>query len=302
MRPIAFLAAILVGSTAFADSVVFNGGNSMDCTVLQERDDSVAILYHSGVLKLSRASIREVVKDAADTTQVSKSRIPDYKAIVVKLAAQDWAAGLQQIPATVVDTGIMRNVPYKSHKAGAAYEINVYGDPAAPAGFEIGVRGGLLTDSAAHRNCVEFVASLLSDVSDKAVVRALKPDKDLVVQKDLTFEITPPTAEDAYGGWWVSVYSEPALNSCRANDKELKAITVSSTSLAESRPAATAVAQTSPANTEQLEAWMPSDLSQSRPVLGSSGGSDAAKTVYVRGYTRKDGTYVHSYTRRSPSR
>jgi hypothetical protein len=53
---------------------------------------------------------------------------------VVKAArAESWGAGLQQIPATVIDVGDLANVPYVSF-AGKDIELNVYGDPASPAG------------------------------------------------------------------------------------------------------------------------------------------------------------------------
>jgi hypothetical protein len=60
---------------------------------------------------------------------------------------------------------------------------------------------------------------------DRSAVWLLNQQADLKKQNDLTFEITPPTAEDAYMGWWVSVYSEKLLNSARASEQELQQIT-----------------------------------------------------------------------------
>jgi hypothetical protein len=54
----------------------------------------------------------------------------------------------------------------------------------------------------------------------------LKLDQDLKISDGFTFEITPATGEDSYGGWWVSVYSEEKLNRSRASDIELKSISV----------------------------------------------------------------------------
>lgn len=67
-------------------------------------------------------------------------------------------AGLVQIPATVIDKGVLRNVPYKSYRAGD-YEVNVYGDPDQPARVEIGVYRSLLTSQDAKHNCVDFLTS-----------------------------------------------------------------------------------------------------------------------------------------------
>ncbi len=54
-----------------------------------------------------------------------------------------WGKGQKQIPSTVIDAGVLRDIPYLSYRAGS-YEVNVYGDPAAPACFEIGIHKELL--------------------------------------------------------------------------------------------------------------------------------------------------------------
>src|SRR5262245_5298593 len=276
-RTIIALAITLLTCIARADNLKFKDGTALDCTIVQQSPDRVAILFHSALLRIQTSSVQELTRDEkqdaeavprlwtdssgtfhtsatfersedgkvklhnADNKDIvvpleklseadrqyvagllaqqktnsstSRSRTPAFKEVVLKLGARDWADGLRQIPATVIDTGVMRNVPYKSFHAGSDYEVNVYGDPESPAGFEIGIRGALLADDQAKANCVDFVSSLMRNDADKAAVRGLDLAKDLAVFKDLTFEVTPPTAEDAYGGWWVSVYSEPALNS-----------------------------------------------------------------------------------------
>jgi hypothetical protein len=288
---------LLLGlSPVAADTISFGPGRSMDCTVLQDDGRTVTVLHNASLLRFPRSDV-EVVKDTTadrgERSSTSASRLPNYAATIVRLAAQEWATELRQIPATVIDTGVMRNVPYKSHRAGGDYEMNVYGDPANPAGIEIGVRGKLLDDEQAKKNCVEFVVSLLSNPDDKAIVRGLKVAKDLIVRDGLTFEITPSTAEDAYGGWWVSVYGEAELDKVRASDKELKAITVSKEAVAETKMVATKPVSN---NDEQLGQWSGDDLRYARSSNSKSGGG----SVYVRGYTRKDGTYVQSHTRSSP--
>ena len=163
----------------------------------------------SSVLRGSRiTSAHDVIgpKPAPPT-----GRLPDYRTIIVAAAVQTWASGLQQIPATVIDNGVLRNVPNKSICAGRDYEVNVYGDPSEPAGFEIGIDRALLDDDSAKPGCVAFVCSLLGHPADRQVVRGLSLQKDKKERNQLTFEITPPTDPDAYGGSWVSTYSEGLL-------------------------------------------------------------------------------------------
>ena len=189
------------------------------------------------------------------------------------LSVKPWAKGLKQIPSTVIDKGVLRNIPYLSYRAGD-YELNLYGDPAAPAGVEIGVHKDLLRSVGAKKTCVDFLRDLLDDPEDKKLLASLKLDVDKKVRAGLTFEITPPTADDAYGGWWVSVYDEAALERSRASEDEMAKITV---------PKASA----KPAEGLRVEgaksAWAADDLANARP---------GSEKVYSPTLSKKDGKYV----------
>ncbi len=300
-RMIAALLCTALACVARADSVNFTSGRAADCTVLQETADHVAVLYGSSVIRVERTMIASVDKEPSSIPRTAYSRTPDFRTVAARLGAQTWAANLHQIPATVIDRGNLRNVPYKSLRAGGDYEINVYGDPDSPAGFEVGVYRGLLDDAQAKNNCRDFVCSLLGDPRDVAAVRALRAEKDLVVRDGLTLEITPPTAEDAYKGWWVSVYNQRMLDAQRASDKEMAAITVSKSAIARpAKPApgssASGSPQTSASSTynseiDRFNNWTPDDLRYARvyrPVVRPV----YYPAYYVRGYARSNGAYV----------
>jgi hypothetical protein len=127
----------------------------------------------------------------------------------------------------VIDKGTLRNVPYVSFRCNEDYEVNIYGDLKNPAGIEVGVYRKFVNDEMAKGNCLKFISSLLGDRADRDVLSALSLKQDLKQRNGLSFEITPPTAEDAYKGWWISVFSEEQLNRSRASENELKQITVS---------------------------------------------------------------------------
>lgn len=183
------------------------------------------------------------------------ARLPAAAAALEKLRSRDVGKNLQQIPATVVDKGPLRHVPYLSYSAGDV-EFNVYGDPDAPACLEIGTSSG---DSARRSACHDALAALLPDLEGRFVF-STAPGKQ--TREGLTFEITPETAPDAYGRWWVSVYDATLLDGSRASAAELG-------SVAGPRPAG-------------------DEAARSRP-----GGK-----VYVKGYYRKDGTYVPAHEKK----
>ncbi len=299
-RTASFLAAlaVIVGAAA-ADTITLTSGNSIECQVLQESAQRVTFRKGASTFTVPRSEVASIRKDVRPATRSaatlpSLEGLPTADQLLQAVAKQPWAADLEQIPATVIDKGILRNVPYTSHRAGD-YEVNVYGNPDAPAGIEVGVYRRLLDDPAAKEACVRFVASALGGQRAAAVLR-LKRDKDSIVVGSYAIEVTPPTDEDAYGGWWITVYSEKALEASRASAEEMKAITRSrQIATASTPPQRTSTEFPTEANrVDSPDDWSNSQWSKARPSSGGGG------TVYVRDYYRKDGTYVHSYTRSAP--
>ena len=253
-----------------------------------------------GTLHYPQSWIKDVQRNTNDfvVEPNGTKRIPRWGEIISTLATNVWAHELKQIPATVIDNGVLEDVPYISFRCtSAGYEINIYGDLDNPACVEIGAVNYLVKSAEAKSNCVNFIASILLGASDKEIVKSLNlSQKELKKKSGLTFETTFPDESDSYGGWWVSVYDENALTNARASGPELLAITQPRIApkpqpiVATPKPTASAM--------EPVSAWSPDELSYSRPSVSDYSGTGGR--VYVRGYYRKDGTYVHSYTRSSP--
>lgn len=204
-----------------------------------------------------------------------ESPVPDRATCRRAAAARPWAKDLRQIPSTLIDVGTHRHVPYTSYRAGDV-EMNVYGDPAKPACVEVGLLGRLLHDEEARRTCLAFLNSLLSNPEDSRVLGSLKIDADRKTRNGWTFEITPPTAPDAYGGWWVSIYDEKALDKARATPEELKKITTT-------RDAAGASDAPFELDAATSGRWSKEDLALARK------GSD---TFFAPAFSNKNGAYV----------
>jgi len=196
-------------------------------TILQTNSNDVLLLRDHGTSHYSPQIIKEIHIARAEALETADTnRLSGYRTILLRLSEQPWASGLQQIPATVVDKGNLRNVPYISFRCADDYEINIYGDLDHPSGIEAGVYRKLLGDASAKANCVQFIASVLGQGTDKEFLQGLNLQKDLLTANNMTFEITPPYAEDAYMGWWVSIYSQTEMERARASDAELAKITV----------------------------------------------------------------------------
>ena len=220
---VTFISAPMI---AKGDTLVLQS-RSVTGTVLQTNGDNVLLLTDFGTLNYSLGIIKEIKIERAEAVEFSATnRLPDAKNLVLFLSRLPWAANLKQIPATVIDKGILRNVPYASYRCGQLYEVNVYGDPQSPAGVEAGITGSLVTEEGAKHNCIGLISTVLGRPADREILKSLDLQKDIKASDGLTFEVTPSSAEDSYGGWWISVYSEQQLNQARASDDEMKDISV----------------------------------------------------------------------------
>jgi len=259
-------AAIRQVSAVIGEDVFSTDGRSMEAVVggmLASRGYRIALAEScTGGLLTSRLTDVAGSSRYVDRAVVAYSNKAAPKPVPSRLPAaeaaldqvREFAPDLRQIPAAVVDQGPLRRVPYLSYRAGDV-EFNAYGDPDRPACLEIGVYG----DPARRPAARDALAGLLSDPDDRNAVKALDPAKDKQTRGGLTFEVTPETAADAYGAWWVSVYDAKALDASRASEADMKAVAVP----------------------------RPAEEAAGRP----------GKTIYVKGYRRKDGTYVPGYTK-----
>jgi hypothetical protein len=293
-------AIILYCLSSQSDVIIHRDGQLIKGKILQNTSSGVLIQLDYGTFTYPHSFIKEIHREAdsasAPELERMSSELPRWNHVVMSLSTQTWAHSAKQIPSTVIDKGILRHVPYISFRCGTDYEINVYGDPDAPAGIEIGIYRSLLGSSSAKSNCIEFIAGLLGTETERIVLRQMNRDKSAFTQGSVTIEITPQTAEDAYGGWWVSVYDEPKLDKARASESELKVVTVP----AVTRAPTIADSGWSEQELKLARPYVPPSVASSRvaPIASGSSDSYSGGRVYVRGYYRKNGTYVRGHTRR----
>jgi hypothetical protein len=187
-------------------------------------------------------------------------------AVVKAARAQPWGADLKQIPATVIEVGELASVPYLSF-AGNEVELNVYGDPEKPAGIEVGTK----SDSPETRAAVKaFIASLLNDADKKPL--DTMPEGQEVTADGMTLEITPPTAADGFGAWWVTASHPEAIKNAKASVGEMNEMAISAD---EDFSAALAV----------------SDIGVAPGFFKYQRYRPAGKRVYATSYFKKDGVY-----------
>ena len=211
-----------------ADVVVLKNGGVLTGTVLQQDGQGVLVQTETGTYRYPLSWIGDVKKEAAAAPHVSNNgkRIPDWAQIVSLLANNSWADGLKQIPATMIKSGVWKNVPYVSFRcASGGYEMNVFGDLNDPAAVQIGAMSYLSQDAGARSNCVNFICSVLAGADARKVVRALNWNQnDTQKNEGMTFQTLQPGEPGSYGGWWVTVCNDTALANAQASETELLAM------------------------------------------------------------------------------
>jgi hypothetical protein len=243
-----------------ADVVVLQNGSVITGNVLQQDGDGVLIQMESGTYRFPLSSVSDVKKEAAAAPHVSNNgkRIPDWAQIVSLLANTGWSQGLKQVPATMIESGVWKNVPYVSFRCrSGGYEVNIFGDLNNPAAVQIGAMSYLSQNAEAKSNCVNFICSVLASADARKIVRSLNwNQKDTQKNAGMTFTTTLPGEWGSYGGWWVSVYNDSALANAQASETELLVITQPRVA-ANAQPAATTtnvVAQPDAANPQPAAA------------------------------------------------
>src|SRR5262245_26692713 len=146
-----------------ADIVKLRSGGQVEGEVIKEDAAGVTVKLSLGVVTFRAADVAEIIRKpyvpppkapATPRPAQGAARLPGNTALVATLGTRPWAKDLQQVPATVIDAGVMRNVPYLSYQAAGDYELNIYGDPDHPVAVELGVYRELLESDEAKRRCL----------------------------------------------------------------------------------------------------------------------------------------------------
>jgi len=211
------------------DRLEMNDGSSIRGLILRNSATSVLIQTEKTEVEIPKASIRRI-HDAPDDGMVfsavtKKGRLPQWRAIVHDFRNHDAIKSFVMVPATAVDNGVFRNIPYMSFRFNDRGELNVLGDPEHPVGLEFGIYGRNSFTTRQQRILREFLAGHLHSREELRALYAVNLAGGTARAGNLVFEITPPSAPDAYGGWWLSIYEADRLKGARLSDKEYAKVT-----------------------------------------------------------------------------
>src|SRR5579859_702474 len=267
-------------------SMTMKNGQKIEGTLLKDENGQSVVQVKYGSVTVSTGDVASVeTTGTSPLPSPGEGRLARWDHCLNVVADRSWSHGMVQVPATVIDLGIFRNVPYFSHRSGD-FELNVYGDPDHPACLELGLYNAA-PNPAERKACQETMMALLTSPADRETLRTMNLESSRMVKAGMVFEVTPPTEKDSYGGWWISVYDEQLIDKQRASAAELASITMPRTPIAgHSSPSAVGVHPQAPA--PSLFHWKDQDLKKARPQASPS----EEGRIYKRGVYRKDGVYI----------
>lgn len=211
------------------DRLEMNDGSTVRGLILKNTAESVLFQTATNEVLVPKSQIRRI-HDEIDGEIVfaeiaSQGRLPSWRAMVADLRNHDNIHSLQQIPATTIEKGLLRNIPYLSFRVNEQSEFNVYGNPHDPVAIEFGMYGRQRKSSRYQQIVREFLAGHLHSREEIAALYSLNLRGDEKRAGRLAFKIIPPEQADAYGGWWVVVYDPQRIDKARVSAAKYAAVT-----------------------------------------------------------------------------
>jgi hypothetical protein len=208
------------------DTLILNDGSELHGLILKNDAKGVILQQRMGEVTIPKARIRRIMDEGdalvyfADIADSGK--LPPWRMIVQDLRADDNIRSFRQVPATTIDNGRLRNIPYLSFRVNKRTELNVYGNPEDPVCLEFGVYGKGLALMRFKNVVRAYLAGILTSRDEISALYGISDRGGVRKVGKFTFEVTPQDAPDSYGGWWISIYDANRLDRARVSDEEYR--------------------------------------------------------------------------------
>ena len=211
------------------DSIRLKNGSLIHGLIIKNTRDDVILQGEFVERSYPKSEIVRIYDEpdiGIEFTDISrKGDLPAWRVIANDLRTRDAIKSLVEIPATAIHNGEFKNVPYSSFRINKNGELNIYGDPDDPAGLEIGLYGSRGGSDKFRKIIRGYIAGFLTTRQEIAALYSLPLSGGIATAGDLTIEITPRNAPDAYGAWWISLSNRKSLAAVRLSDTKYARLT-----------------------------------------------------------------------------
>src|SRR5262245_45365852 len=104
------MAAVLcMAGVGAADTIKLRNGGTLEGVIVKEGDGAVVVRLKYATVTLDRSDIEAIEKKKAEEAPAAAKglRLPAWDRCIEGVAARPWSGQLRQIPATVIDKGIL---------------------------------------------------------------------------------------------------------------------------------------------------------------------------------------------------
>jgi hypothetical protein len=212
------------------DTIVMKSGKELHGLIIKNEAFDVILQQRMGEVEIPKLFIQRIEDQGAAQVyfadMIEPGRLPPWRMIVQDLRTDDNIHSFIQIPPTSIESGYLKNIPYLSFRVNGRMEMNVYGNPEDPVCLEFGIyeHGERITRF--KKIIRAYLAGCLSSRAEIGALYGLSEKGGERQAGKLRFKVLPPTAPDAYGGWWISVFDPVRLEQSRLSDAAYSKVTI----------------------------------------------------------------------------
>jgi len=233
MKRLAGFLVLCAPALSWADTLHLESGGTLEGVILRKDQDGVVVRLKYATVTVGSFDIVSV--ESSSPAPAAGARLAGWERCFQAIASRPWGADLRQIPARLIESGPMRNVPYVVHVSDA-YQVAFYGDPDRPAAIEVGVSGPSRGLAPTRKECADLLASFLVRGEDVESLRSLPADSGKKESDGLVFETAEEPDSRGRQTWWISASDPEALERSRVSEKDLASLTSAEVPQAPSSP------------------------------------------------------------------
>ena len=212
------------------DEVIMKDGKKYQGLIVKNSSKQIILEQQDGEITLLKSDVARIddIKDdmIAFTGLVPPGQLPPWRMMLQDFKNNDGVTSFYQIPATRINHGYLKNIPYLSYAVNRFSEFDVFGNPDRPVCIAFGAYSPVLSKKKFQRIAREFIAGFLASRADIHTLYHLNLNGDEQRSGKFIFKVTPPLASGSHGAWWLSIYDPARLEKARVSDAKYKKITL----------------------------------------------------------------------------
>ena len=183
----------------FPDTLFLNDGTALHGLIVRNALAFVTLQQKMGERDIPKSWIRRIDDEPDDgfyfADIVDPAKLPPWRMVVEDLRYDDNVRSFKEIPATAINIGYLKNIPYLSFRINGKMEMNVYGNPENPVCLEFGIYERNPREITKFKKIIRaYLAGILGSRAEVGAVYALPETGGDIWVGQVAFKVLPPTS------------------------------------------------------------------------------------------------------------